>query len=103
MVAKAIEDTVFTDFKYKKIFQVSIKYLEQQTGLNFSWKGVKQIQVPNDKNQIEKIRKIKDVRDAEKAEKILRAGFVPTKLEAKAHVTDAEIKKKNFMLNIILP
>jgi len=102
-IARTIEEPRFDDFKYKKVFQVSIPFLEQQTGLNFSWKDVMPVAVPNDKNQIQKIEKIKDSKDAEEAERELRRGCIPKMREAKEEITPREERTKNFKLNIILP
>ncbi|XZF12902.1 DNA/RNA non-specific endonuclease [Chitinophagaceae bacterium MMS25-I14] len=93
----------FDDFKYKKVFQVNISYLEANTGLNFSWKNVKTIQVPDDKNQLLKIRKIKDAGDAARAEKKLVKGIVPETMKAEMDISPAEMKNKLFRLNMILP
>jgi len=97
--------TDFEDFPYKKVFQVSMEYLEEKTGLIFNWKGVKRIPVPTDKNQILKIRKIIDSADAAKAEKELRKGLIPEmrSIKVEEHITPAEEKHKQFKLNIILP
>jgi DNA/RNA endonuclease G (NUC1) len=101
--AKSAAATDFADFKYKKVFQVNMKYLEQQTGLRFSWKGVKSIKVPNDKNQIIKIRKITDAKDAEKTEALLRKGIAPESLRSESDLSPLEIKNRSYSLNIILP
>lgn len=102
-IAKSIAAPEFTDFKYKKVFQVNIKYLEQQTGLKFSWKGVKSIQVPNDKNQILKIRKITDAKDAVEAEALLRMGITPKSLKSEEDLSPREVNNNSYRLNIILP
>jgi len=93
---------VFDDFKYRKVFQVNIKFLEAQTGLNFTWKGVKSIAVPNDKNQVKKIRKVKDAKEAADLQRSLRRGIAPLK-SVKTDLTPEEIKNKTHLLNIILP
>ena len=92
----------FTDFKYKKVFQVNIKYLEAASGLKFSWKGVKTIKVPADKNQVKKILEITNKDDAGKAEQLLRNGIVPVGLEVEEEMPGEEIIK-HYRLNIILP
>jgi DNA/RNA endonuclease G (NUC1) len=51
----------FSDFKYKKVFQVGVGFLEEQTGLNFTWKGVKKIKI---KGQINQLQLIKDTGNA---------------------------------------
>jgi DNA/RNA endonuclease G (NUC1) len=102
-LADVIAEPDFTDFKYKKVFQVNVKYLEDATGLNFSWKGVKPIEVPNDKNQIKKILKISDKDEADKAEKLLRKGIAPEMYTLEADLTSSEIKNNAYRLNIILP
>ena len=55
--------SVFSDFKYKKVFQVNIDLLEQESGLNFSWKNVKKIKIENDINQLKIIRSVSNVGD----------------------------------------
>ncbi len=105
-MAEMITETTtpdFSDFIYKKVFQVNIKYLEKQTGLNFSWKAVKTIIVPNDKNQVKKIKKISDAKQASDAEKLLRKGIAPEALSIESDLTPHEIKNKTFKLNIIFP
>ena len=101
--AKATANPDFADFKYKKVFQVNIKYLEEQTGLKFSWQGVKSIKVPNDINQIVKIRKIKDATEAAAVENQLKKGKAPGKMTMHTDLTPHEIKNKTYKLNIILP
>ena len=96
-------EPAFSDFKYKKVFQVNIDYLEKQTGLNFSWRGVKKIAVPNDKNQVKKIAKIKDATDAQKAQGQTRGFTIPEIQLSDAELTEQEIASKSFKLNIILP
>ena len=54
----------FSDFKYKKVFQVSIGLLEKQTGLNFTWRGVKKVKIKDNINQIQIIKDTKDATDA---------------------------------------
>lgn len=93
----------FTDFKYKQVFQVNINYLEQQTGLNFTWPGVKKIAVPNDKNQVKKIGKIKNAKDADKFKSTTRGIVIPDTDLVDGDLTETEIKNKSFGLNIILP
>lgn len=93
---------VFDDFKYRKVFQVNIRFLEEQTGLNFTWKGVKSIPVPNDKNQLKKIRKVTDSKEAAGLQQSLRRGVAPVR-SAKTDLTPDEIKNKTHLLNIILP
>lgn len=93
----------FEDFKYRKVFQVNLPLLEEYTGLSFKWNGVKNIKVPNDKNQIQKIRKIKDAKDAHAANKALKRGIAPKKLNPTTTLSTKEIKSKNFKLNIVLP
>ncbi len=101
--APAEEEKYFEDFPYKKVFQVSFTLLEKYSGLKFSWKNVKKIRVPNQKNQVEKIRKIKDAKDAADAEASLRKGLIPSAEASSAVLSEQEISKKNFKLNIILP
>ncbi len=95
----------FSDFKYRKVFQVNIDLLENLGGLKFDWDEVKRVAVPNQKNQIEKIRKIKDAGDAKAAEDLLRKGVIPARYASSAVslLTEQEIRSKNYRLNIILP
>lgn len=57
-------DQPFENFKYKKVFQVDMQLLEKETGLNFSWKGVKPIAIENGMNKLKIIKKVKDAQDA---------------------------------------
>ena len=54
----------FSDFKYKKVFQVSFPFLEKETGLNFTWKGVKKLKIKNQINQLQIIKDTKNATDA---------------------------------------
>ncbi len=54
----------FSDFKYRKVFQVNVGFLEQHTGLKFTWKGVKKLKI---KNQINQLQIIKDTGNADDA------------------------------------
>lgn len=120
---EAIDDGPFSDFKYKKVFQVDIDFLEEETGLNFSWPNVKKIDVPDVINQVKKIKSIKDAKEADKAikdgsiesiskklrpnEKIkakmsIKKGLIPEALLSNADLTPKELKQKKFKLNIIL-
>ncbi|SFI12088.1 DNA/RNA non-specific endonuclease [Halpernia frigidisoli] len=76
--------TEFSDFKYKKVFQVDIDFLQKQSGLNFTWKGVKKIKI---KDQINQLQLIKDTGNADDAGKKLKP----------------EDKKSTLKLNLILP
>ncbi len=121
---QALGAGAFTDFPYKKVFQVNIPFLEKETGLKFSWPGVKKLVVPNVKNQIKKIKNIRDAADAKKAIKenepeallrkieprkktaaraALRKGLVPEALLTNADLTPKEIKHNKYKLNMILP
>lgn len=55
----------FSDFPYKKVFQVNIALVERETGLKFSWTDVKKIKIPNQVNQIKKIKAIDSSSDAQ--------------------------------------
>ena len=68
----------FSDFKYKKVFQVSVGLLEKQTGLNFTWKGVKKVKIKDEINQIEIIKETKDATDA--GNQLGRSSLKPKKL-----------------------
>jgi hypothetical protein len=94
---------VFTDFPYKKVFQVNVDFLENETGLNFKWAGVKRLTVPNNKNQLKKISKIKDADDAKKTSGRLTRAITTTLITTDEDVTEREIKNKNFRLNVIMP
>jgi endonuclease G len=83
-VGKAETPSDFSDFKYKKVFQISMDLLEKETGLNFSWKGVKKLQI---KDQINQIQIIKDTKNADEAGNELKSSKT----------------KPKEMLNIILP
>ncbi|MBN9298038.1 MAG: DNA/RNA non-specific endonuclease [Filimonas sp.] len=67
----------FTDFQYKTVFQMDMGALEELTGLNFKWKGVQRLKVPNDMNQVKKIRKVRDSKDAKDAIKKTEKMFLP--------------------------
>lgn len=116
---------LFDDFKYKKVFQVDISFVEKETGLKFSWQGVKKVKVPNVKNQIKKIKNIQDAAEANKAikegdvpesllkkikpkdkeavKKSIRNGLVPEALLSNADLTPKELKRNKFKLNMVLP
>ena len=96
---KAAEEKYFEDFPYKKVFQINVGTLENLTGLNFTWKGVKKLKLPVDKNQVLKIRSIKDAADAKENSK----GIVSKKMLTAQPLTDKEIKSKKFKLNVFLP
>jgi DNA/RNA endonuclease G (NUC1) len=117
------EDEPFADFPYRKVFQVNVDFLEKESGLKFTWKGVKKVKVPNQKNQIKKIKSIKDAKEAAKAiktgaieslsnvkshekpeaRKAVRKGLVPEALLSNADVTAKELKQKKYKLNLVLP
>lgn len=116
---------VFDDFKYKKVFQVNISFLEKETGMKFTWPGVKKIQVPDVINQVKKIKSIKDAKEAAKAmktgtypeflsknigsmeikdaTKAFKSGLLPESLLSDADLTSKELKSKKFKLNMVLP
>jgi hypothetical protein len=79
---------------------VNISFLEKQSGLKFSWPEVKTIDVQDDKNKIEVIRKIKDAGDAKKREEMEPKRLV---VKPKKELSDYEIKKNKFKLNVRLP
>lgn len=89
----------FNDFAFSKVFQVNIPFLEQLSGLNFSWSKVKPVTVPEKKKQIGVIKGITNAAEAKAASR-------KTRMPAKAQVvepTDKELKSGNFLLNIVLP
>jgi DNA/RNA endonuclease G (NUC1) len=92
----------FADFQYRKVFQVNIRYLEDLSGLNFRWRGVKSIKVPHDKNQVMKIRKIRNSADAKANSRALMTGDFPRSLLIDEDLTPAEQRNKKFKLNIAL-
>jgi endonuclease G len=92
----------FEDFKYRKVFQVSMKYLKELTGLNFSWRGIKAIKVPEDKNQVMKIRKIRDSADAASASRASRRNLSDPAVMSEDDLTPAEVRSKSFKLNLFL-
>jgi endonuclease G len=101
-LAETVPET-FQDFKFKKVFQVNIGVLEDLSGLNFSWTGVKKIKVPAQANQIKAIRKIEDSDDAAAHNLTLRTGGIPTTAIVTESLTSSEVASKKFKLNIILP
>lgn len=121
---QALGAGAFNDFPYRKVFQVNIPFLEKETGLKFSWPGVKKLVVPNVKNQVKKIKNIRDAADAKRAIKdgepevllrriqprqktaaktALRKGLMPEAILSNADLTAKELKGNKFKLNIILP
>jgi hypothetical protein len=92
----------FADFKYRKVFQVNLKHLEELTGLTFSWKNVKPIRIPQDMHQIMKIRKVRNAGDAAALTKAMRRGEFPQTLCVDGDLTSSEIKSKNYKLSLIL-
>ncbi len=70
---------IFSDFKYKKVFQVNLDLIEEHTGLNFKWKKVKRVEIPVDALQLKKIGDISSVGDIK------------------------GLKKKKVRLNMVLP
>src|SRR5690606_7527771 len=54
----------FGDYKYRKVFQVNLRVIEDLTGLAFRWRGVRRIPVPGDRLQVQKIRAVRDAGDA---------------------------------------
>jgi len=90
----------FTDFPYRKIFQVNIPFLEKQTGLHLSWSGVKQIVVPR---EIKLVEKIKGIKDAAGAKEAIRRGIAPIMRTTAADVTPVELATNNYLLDMILP
>ena len=101
--AAVVEEMPFSNYKYKKVFQVNIELLNKETGHNFSWKNVTPVPIPNDINQIKKIRNIGDADDAANAIKSLRKGIVNTEFSTTDSITQKEIVNKKFYLNLILP
>ena len=116
---------LFDDFKFKKVFQVNVSFLENETGLKFTWPGVKKVKIPDGINEIKKIKSIKDAKEAEEAikdstfpvaledkfkphekaaaKKSIEKGLVPEPLLSNADLTPKELKQKKFKLNIVLP
>jgi DNA/RNA endonuclease G (NUC1) len=89
----------FTDFPYRKVFQVNIPFLEKHTGLRFSWTGVTPITVPEQKKLIELITGIGNTEEAKVAAK---RGMTPrgaTLVEAK----EDDLSSDKFLLNVTLP
>jgi hypothetical protein len=94
-----IEAGFFNDFPYRKVFQVNIPFLERQTGLNFSWRGVNQVTVPEGKKLVEMIKGIGNAADAKEAAKRGRA----IRGARLVQPTEQDLQTDNFVLNIILP
>jgi endonuclease G len=99
---EAAKKPFFKDFKYRKVFQVNIKYLEEHTGLNFTWKDVRHVKVPDDKQQVMKIRKVSDAGDAAAASKALEKGRFLERMLSDKDLTSSEMKHKNYKLSMIL-
>lgn len=95
------EQMNFTDYPFKKVFQVNIPFLEKNTGLNFSWPGVKSIVVPEEKKLIEKIKSIGNAQEAKEA--IKKRGLTFKPVTTTADVSATELKSQNYLLNIVLP
>ena len=93
----------FTDFQYKKVFQVGMDLLIKETGINFKWKNVTAVPVPGNMNQIKKILNIDSAADVQNAMKGLRIGKISEDLTTSNTITANEIKSKTFNLNMILP
>jgi hypothetical protein len=67
-----------------------------------SWKDVKPVVVPHDKQQVQKIGKIKDAKDASSVRKMAARGAVPEEWLSDKDVTEYEMKHKSFKLNLML-
>ncbi len=93
----------FSDYKYRKVFQVDMSLLNKETGHKFIWKNVKPIAIPNDKNQIKKIRNVGDADDAKDEIKALRNGVINKGLSTTESISEKEITSKSFHTNIVLP
>lgn len=92
--------SAFFDFKYRKVFQVNISYLEDLSGLNFTWRKVKSVKVPYDKHQVMKIRGIRNAEDAKKASQSRE--LMPEEWLSEEDLTAREMRNKTFALDIIL-
>jgi DNA/RNA endonuclease G (NUC1) len=103
LAGREIEVMPFEDFEYKKVFQVGIDLLIKETGINFKWKNVIPVEVPENKNQIKKILEIDSADDAKAAIKNLRKGVILESLNATNIISNNEIKTNKFYLNMILP
>lgn len=79
---------VFDDYKYKKVFQVSMPVIEELSGLKFRWKYIRRLQVPDDKMQLQTIKNTSSASDIKKSAK------------KKKKTTK---KKSKLRLNMILP
>ncbi len=82
----------FNDFTYKKVFQVNIPFVEANTGLKFSWTGVKKLEVPEGKKMLSVI---KGIRDAAEARERVTRGLAPADMSMPP--------TRNYRLNIVLP
>lgn len=92
----------FNDFKYRKVFQVGLTLLEDLTGLNFSWPGVKRVRIPDDKQLVQKIRKVRDAKDAKKHLEGRRFSRQIGWERSDADLTPREMKTKDFRLTLRL-
>lgn len=103
VVEQEIDEMPFDNFEFKKVFQVSMDLVIKETGLNFKWKNVIAVPVPENKNQIKKILEIDGSADAKNMMKRLRAGQSVEAMRSSTTITTNEIKAKKFYLNMILP
>lgn len=91
----------FFDFAYRKVFQINLGLLEDLTGLDFKWRGVKRINVPGDKLQVQVIRKVRDAKDAKDADDVLEVARNVKGVVQDRDLTSNEMKKKDYLLTIV--
>jgi DNA/RNA endonuclease G, NUC1 len=97
---KSYDVDLFTDFPYREIFQVNILFLEKLSGLSFTWKNVKKINVPEKVRHLIVIHNTGNAADA-KAFKTVRHGrfTIPTT----RYVPESAALNEEFKLNMALP
>lgn len=76
----------FDDFPYADIFQVDVSLVSSETGINFSWPGVKAHPVTDSKKRIKTIDEVQSAKDAKAKQKTLKTEALS--LERKAVIDD---------------
>jgi hypothetical protein len=91
------EAAYFTDFPYRQVFQVNVPFLETMTGLHFTWRGVKQLDVPMEKLAVNKINRIENAKDAKGG--VTRGMAIP----GTNPVTVKTLREDKYITSMILP
>ncbi len=84
LTQKEKTQNIFEDFAYRKVYQVSVPFLQKETGLKFSWPGVKNIRIPKQRKLVQPVQN----------------GMM---LNAAADVSAKQIKEQNLTLNLVFP